>query len=348
MRYLLSPTETVCPLCGHRGGRVLWESDSDTAARNFRSPSADPRRFEQLRAHIETLWDGPSVRVVRCDTCSFCFADPYVAGDGRFYELIFSAATYPQNKWEYECTVDRLRELASTCGSDRRCLLEIGAGDGAFIRRVVPELFSAADVVCTEYSPYGIELLQQMGVTALQVDFRRDQTPELNRRFDVVCLFQVLEHLDRLPEVFARLAELTVPGGRVFIAVPNDGQISFNERHDLLLDMPPNHVGRWSRQSFETAADRYGWTLADHRIQPLRRRKALVKYATYRVMRTGQNPATLSGRVRAIDNRRLRRLLSRPLAAAAAIRGLPHVLGIREPIQGGAQWVEFVRTGRQR
>ena len=38
--------------------------------------------------------------------------------------------------------------------------------------------------------------------------------------------------------------------GEILIAVPNEEIIKFNELNGALLDMPPNHIGRWSKKTF--------------------------------------------------------------------------------------------------
>jgi hypothetical protein len=41
----------------------------------------------------------------------------------------------------------------------------------------------------------------------------------------------------------------------------------FNEKNKSLLDLPPNHIGRYNSQSIEQLAQRFGWTLSEFKIQ---------------------------------------------------------------------------------
>ena len=86
----------------------------------------------------------------------------------------------------------------------------------------------------------------------------------LGEPFDVICLFQVLEHLDRLPELFGALHRLAAPGALLMVSVPNAARTAFFELNGALLDMPPNHIGRWSKKAFESLE--FGWELVDLQV----------------------------------------------------------------------------------
>ena len=76
-----------------------------------------------------------------------------------------------------------------------------------------------------------------------------------DRRFDVVCAFQVLEHVaDPLAFIAEAKARLN-PGGLLFIGVPNR-ESYVGRLRDFPLDMPPHHVMRWSRRALAALACR--------------------------------------------------------------------------------------------
>ena len=57
-----------------------------------------------------------------------------------------------------------------------------------------------------------------------------------------------MEHLDD-SLLINTLKEILTDNGEILIAVPNEKVIEFNENNGALLDMPPNHIGRWSKSS---------------------------------------------------------------------------------------------------
>jgi SAM-dependent methyltransferase len=341
--YSLDPTEAVCPACTQADGRVLYAVSSEEAAQHYVLREADPERSAALVRVIERLWGGPTCRVVRCSACAFCFADPYVAGDAEFYTLAYERTGYPAWKWEFEQTRTVLRRLRPTLGS-APALLEVGAGNGAFIRGIVPDLFERADVLGTEFSEYGAREIERLGVACERVDVRSLDLDVWGGRFTVVCLFQVLEHLDRLDRLFEHLTALTTTNGHVFIAVPNDARIEFNEHHGGLLDMPPNHVGRWTRRSFEALVGRHGWRVVEHALEPVTVVADLVGLATFRYMRRRQSPGSVANWI----ERRPRRI-RRPLQAiAAGVYGFASLRALaelaRSPGLGSSQWVHLEKA----
>lgn len=164
------------------------------------------------------------VRLWHADKSDLRFFHPIVTGDEGFYARLRRFGWYRQpDKWEY-------REAARHIEPAQE-VLDLGAGAQAFRAFVGAGRYTASD-------PYA-------GGTAAAA---------LRRRFDVVCAFQVLEHVaDPLGFVAEAKARLR-PGGRLFLGVPNrDSYLA--ELRDFPLDLPPHHVTRWSRRALEALAE---------------------------------------------------------------------------------------------
>ena len=226
--YSLTPTESTCPICYSSNAHILWSASSEQSAQHFKLKEVDRQRFLELASHIESLWRQHTCEVVCCDNCGFCYSNPYIAGDERFYTLASGGSGYPAWKWEYQLTYEVLEK-----SSDGFNLLEIGAGDGAFVRRIAPALTPKQNVVCTEFSDYGRNQIRTYGIACFSEDIRVCDSPELNEYFDVVCMFQVLEHTDHLDSLFQRLNWLTRRKANLFIAVPNPKWIKFKRNINL-------------------------------------------------------------------------------------------------------------------
>ncbi len=332
-------SSAACPACGAAGGRVLHEVSSAEAAQHFVLAEADAPRHRALEAHIRTLWGGPRCRVLACPGCGLCRADPLVAGDEPFYTLAYRRTGYPQDKWEYRETRRALAALpaAST-------LLEIGAGDGAFLRSVVPSRFRPGDVLATDYSDYGRRAITALGVRCEPLDLRALPAAE-DGRFDVLCLFQVLEHLDRLDEAMARLGRLARGRAALFVAVPNDHQVAFNEAHGALLDMPPNHLTRWTEAALRRLGARHGWRLAEHRVEPEPFAARARRFLEYRFLRAAQRPGSVPNRIRRLAPSAARRLLDAAWVGLTLPSAAPALLALRTASSGDAQWARFEREG---
>ena len=157
------------------------------------------------------------------DKSDLHFFHPIVTGDEGFYARLRRFRWYLQpDKWEY-------REAARRIGAAEE-VLDLGAGAQAFRAFVAPGRYSALD----PYAP---------GAAG----------PRPPEGYDVVCAFQVLEHVaDPLAFVAEAKARLK-PGGRLFLGVPRRDSYLADLR-DFPLDLPPHHVTRWSRRALETLA----------------------------------------------------------------------------------------------
>lgn len=338
--YDLSPREAPCPACRHEASRHLWDVTAAQAAQHYVLRAREPERHAKLAAQIEKLWGQGTCEVLQCGKCGFCFAHPFKAGDAEFYGLAYDRAqpdSYPQWKWEFEVTLEELRRRAKP----EHRLLELGAGDGAFLRRV-RELIPPENLLATEFSEYGRGQIEGLGVECLPQDVRDLDLDARTGDFDYVCLFQVLEHLDGLDDLFAAFHKLLKPGGRLYIGVPDGRRIEFHERSGGLLDMPPNHVGRWSRSAFEAIGPRHGFRLEDWKVGDTTSTDAAKLLIKYRYLRQAQLEGSFASRVGAIRSRPARRAMQVLAVGAAALTGLPAVLrSLREP--GKVQWAHMVK-----
>lgn len=251
-----------CPLCGRPPSGIINSYTAQDVAEFFTSRVLGRERCDRMEAILHRLWGGDTVRVVRCDPCAFGYADPFVAGTAEFYQLEAPDTPYPRDKWEYAHTLRRVSDRLSPEAS----LLDIGAGKGYFLSRLIDRGWKPGNLMATEFSVSGGEAIARLGVECRPTDVR--SLDGGGRRFDAITMFQVLEHLDGYDGLMEAVARLAKPDAHLFVAVPNGARIAFNERNGLLPDCPPNHVSRWTPKSFQVFADKYGWTLEGCELEP--------------------------------------------------------------------------------
>lgn len=282
----MDQVSTKCPICTNTTCEVLWSETSDVAARVFVSPAEDPLRYKKLVSYLNRLWNKESIQLVSCNNCSFIFSDPFKAGDKTFYDMAYVRTHYPKWRWEYGIAINKINNTRIKSPK----ILEIGAGDGAFIQSLIDQnLTTGKNINAIEFSDYGKEKIKDLGVRCISEDIREVNDSELFSKFDYIVMFQVLEHLSNLDALFKALDRRLTKHGFFIASVPNNHMIEFMETNDATLDMPPNHVGRWNEKAFNSLANRVGWELYSHYYEPFSFHKFYFQFAVYRFLKQSQS-----------------------------------------------------------
>lgn len=331
---------TACPLCESTDVRVNWTCTAAEAAQQWAIAEQEPARHTELAAIISDLWGQGDVASCQCNACDFGFADPFVAGDHRFYTAAFGAAGYPEDKWEFRRTIRALQ--AYDCSKWQ--VLEIGAGEGFFLEKLGPLGIAPDRCHGTEYNDVTIERMRRGGYDVQPYDI--GELGKFGTTFDAVFMFQVLEHRDRIEAVFRAIHAVLGERGKLFIAVPNAARIYFNEANGSLLDMPPNHISRWSPDNFAAAADRYGFRMIDSEVEPFDPAKFVKQDLIFSFMRKAQKAGTLANYLYPKRKQPLGRAAVAAAVGANGLTRLPMWLGKRRELQalGESIWVQLEKA----
>ncbi|MBC8094276.1 MAG: class I SAM-dependent methyltransferase [Akkermansiaceae bacterium] len=226
-------TKTLKPDCLLCGGRECQVTDQLTG--------------EQLRALWRTAdyqftpeaWgevgENTLVEQLQCQGCGFTFFDPKFSGNEAFYRQIERPGYYCPTRPEF----DRTANLAKTRGLRR--VLDVGCGSGFFLDQ-------ARGVGCEtsglELNTAAAEKARAKGhrvFSRLLHELNRDET---GGGYDLITLFQVLEHVSQPVSVMKDAARFLNPGGIIVVAVP--GAEGVNRLCPWSpYDWPPHHTSRW-------------------------------------------------------------------------------------------------------
>lgn len=160
----------------------------------------------------------------RCGRCGFRFATP---GANANLDNALSDFESAYRQYLEPGPMDRVNHQAVLSWLERFCplregtrLLDVGAGSGKWLAYVTASRGVRAEGVepsAALYREYALDRLNVAHATLPEFVGRTDH------RFDVITAFDVVEHV-REPQEFARaLADLTVPGGFVFLSTPDAG-----------------------------------------------------------------------------------------------------------------------------
>ena len=317
-----------CPACGELDGRLLHRQTAADAAHHFVPRQRDPERHADLAVHLAALWGRDFVEVRICEACNFGYAVPWVGGDARFYELVHSGDPhYPGDRWEFGHTIEVLKRPEF---KRPLRLLEVGAGHGAFLDRV--RRLGRHEIVAADYDAGAVDRLRKKGYEAIP-----GSLADISGTFDVVCLFQTVEHMADLDAVFGHFRRLLAPGGSVFVSVPNGEATALQEEITGFWDTPPNHVGRWNPIAIKRASERRGFRAVAVETEPVHAGQVAWQLAVYSVNARSYTAGTVENRINAIENRPARGVLRRVLAATQ----FPRLLMMRRRFRPLTCWAQL-------
>jgi 2-polyprenyl-3-methyl-5-hydroxy-6-metoxy-1,4-benzoquinol methylase len=96
-------------------------------------------------------------------------------------------------------------------------LLDVGANVGLFVR----EAKSRYDAVGIEPSAAAVKIAEENAGSSVEVGSIYEAKQSFKERFNVITLFDVIEHLDDPRRALERCRENLAPGGRLFLTTPN-------------------------------------------------------------------------------------------------------------------------------
>ena len=143
-----------------------------------------------------------------------------------------------------------LAEMARRLPAGRARMAELGCGSGGMLEALAR--FGTAVGVETDAALRARAQERGLDVRAGALP---DAIPLHPGRWDAVCLFDVLEHVDDEAGALAACRRLLVPGGRLFVTVPAYAWLW--SRHDELL----GHRRRYTARGLRQVAERAGFTV---------------------------------------------------------------------------------------
>jgi SAM-dependent methyltransferase len=175
-----------------------------------------------------------------CAACDLRFYVPEFVGDEKFYESLQRFDWYYMSeKAEYEFAAQYITP------EDR--VLELGVGRGAFAAKI-----KAQSYVGLELSEAAANLARERGVVVHKCSIEEHAVDHPDA-YDVVCSFQVLEHISDPKSFIESSLRCLKKGGKMIHSVPwEDGFIGTQTNN--VLNMPPHHATRWTDKALRNLA----------------------------------------------------------------------------------------------
>ena len=205
---------------------------------------------KDLDTDVSRLFKGiDNVSIYECLDTGYLFYYPFnIVGDEKLYDdlkikmpEIYHTPYYPTWKWEYDITLKLIADSSS--------VLEVGCGSGVFLNKL-NSINPGRKLKGLELNKFSVDEANTKGIDA-QVETIQDFSKTNNYLYDVVCFFQVLEHVCEVHSFLETSIACLKNNGQLIIAVPFNDPYLF--KNDMLntLNLPPHHMGLWNEAAFK-------------------------------------------------------------------------------------------------
>lgn len=186
-----------------------------------------------------------NISIYECQDTGFLFYHPVkLSGSEDFYNdlkkqmpIKYQTSYYSDDKWEYGISMKFIRE------TDK--VYEIGAGNGSFLAKL--KLKGLTQLHGSELNKDSIAAASTKGIT---LEYKTIEEKSKDAEYDIVCTFQVLEHVENVHSFIDSALQLLKPDGKLIIAVPYNNPYLFKNDLFNTLNLPPHHMGLWNQKAF--------------------------------------------------------------------------------------------------
>jgi SAM-dependent methyltransferase len=193
-----------------------------------------------------------TVPIMECQATGYRFYYPStVAGNAVFYEHfqqknINNEDWYRKWGYDYQLAYDNIEKNES--------VLDIGCGTGEFLKKIREKTGNAVGL---ELNSVAYDKCIKAGLTVYNETI---QAYAANNRgkYDVVCIFQVLEHVYDIKDFLDAALKALKPGGKLVIGVPNNEPYFQGYDKHSTLNLPPHHVGLWNKKALSNLQGCFG------------------------------------------------------------------------------------------
>jgi SAM-dependent methyltransferase len=228
-----------CPVCGYARCQVADRLSGKELRTLWRALG---REFSP--AAWGSIDENYVVVLTRCEACGFRFFDPALAGNETFYRELEHQGYFSPTRPEFE------RTLRFAAKRDILCVLDVGCGSGDFLDLARRAGYKTSGL---ELNRAAAEKARLRGHCIYERLLHELDPSEINGGFDLITMFQVLEHV-RDPVALVKDAKAHLNRrGFISLAVPSEHglcRLTSLDPHQW----PPHHVTRWRLADLEQLA----------------------------------------------------------------------------------------------
>lgn len=176
----------------------------------------------------DTLRHGEKRKVLKCKKCDLVFLAPYHGKDlEAFYRSseyrkkhspVLGKAITPKKMFDISLPLQayRVSKIKPYLKKHMR-VLEVGCSTGHFLYAIKPFVKERAGIELNK--THAVFARKKVGVKISEQPIEKSGFPE--NHFDIICAYQVLEHIEAPREFLSAFLPYLKKDGRIFIEVPN-------------------------------------------------------------------------------------------------------------------------------
>lgn len=199
-----------------------------------------------------------SVEIMECRQTGYRFYFPFnLVGRDDIYEKLQDKTGYYHLRLEHK--------LAEAFIKDEDLVLEVGCGNGFFLKQLSQRKIISIGL---EFNTRAVDYAKNQGLNVFKSDIL-GHSQDFRETYDVVCCFQVLEHIVEVRSFIQACLDCLKPGGKFIIGVPNNNPYLYKYDKYHTLNLPPHHMGLWNEKSLRSLQNIFNIQLEKLIIPPL-------------------------------------------------------------------------------
>jgi len=196
-----------------------------------------------------SLKDYYNYDIVKCIDCDFEFMHPYKAPGAEYYENSEDELSAIRHIKLEEWPSNHPSAQSAIFNNSGLDVLDIGCSNGAFAQFVANK---KCNIVGMDFDSNSLELAKTRNLK--NAEFLVGDLSDLyrlypNKKFDVISMFMVLEHIENPMLTVNQIYDLLKPGGFFIGTIPNE-QRYFAKSYNMKSALPPLHLNYWNKNGF--------------------------------------------------------------------------------------------------
>ena len=194
-----------CPLCNYNDYKIIIES-------KYKKKNS----YEYLRKLFLSSGSQFMDQVVKCNRCSLIYTNPRIKENiiNKGYSFSIDKKFISQDQIRiksFENTIDTINKKINL---SKKKILDVGSASGAFLKACLNKNINADGIEPNKW-------LVDFGKRNYLVNIKNIRLNKVNKKYDVVSFFDVIEHVPNLKKILLDINKVTKKNGYLIITVPD-------------------------------------------------------------------------------------------------------------------------------